>query len=78
VDREGALDTDPERLLADGERLARTGALTGDHDALEHLGALAGALDDLEVHANAVPGLKAGDLLQLALLDALDDRAHRQ
>ncbi len=77
VDRKGSLDPDPERLLADRERLARAAALAADHDPLEDLGPPAGALDHLEVHADAIPGLEARDLLQLALLDALDDRAHR-
>ena len=39
VDREGPLDADPERLLADREGLAGAGAAAGDHDALEDLGA---------------------------------------
>src|SRR5262249_42519469 len=76
VHRERALDPDAERLLADGERLAHAVALALDHDALEHLGTPAGALDDLEVHLDAVPGLELGDAAQLRALEAVDDRAH--
>ena len=77
VHRERPLDADAERLLADGERLARAGALALDHDPLEDLHAAALALDHLEVHAHGVARLEARQVLaQLALLDALDDRAH--
>src|SRR5581483_11673655 len=76
VQREGALDADPERVLADGERLARPGALPLDHDPLEHLDARAGAFDDAEVHAHGVARLEPRDLAQLAALDVLDGRAH--
>ena len=77
VHRERPLDADAERLLADGERLAGAGALPLDHDPLEDLDAAALPLDHLEVDANGVPRLEAGNVLaQLALLDALDDRAH--
>ena len=76
MERERALDTDAERLLADGERLARTRSLALDDDALEDLDALAGALDHLEVDADRVTGLEDGDVAQLRLLDALDDCAH--
>src|SRR5680860_764713 len=54
VEREGPLDADAERLLADGERLTRAGALPLEHDPLEDLGPLARALADLEVDAHAV------------------------
>ena len=54
VHRERPLDPDPERLLADRERLPRAAALAGDHDALEDLGPPAGALDHLEVDAHPV------------------------
>ena len=77
VHRERPLDADAERLLADGERLARAGALALDHDPLEDLDAAALALDHLEVDADGVARLEAGNVLaQLTLLDALDDRAH--
>ena len=61
VHGEHALDADAERLLADGERLTRARALAGDHDPLEDLGPLTRALDDLEVHAHAIPGRKPRD-----------------
>ena len=48
-------------------------ALALDHDALEHLGAAAGALDDLEVHAHAVPGLEGRHAAQLGALEAVDE-----
>src|SRR5262249_12497396 len=67
---------DAERLLADGEGLASARSLALDHDALEDLGALALALDHLEVHLHAVPRLEGGDLANSALLDAVDDRGH--
>ena len=70
VQRERPLDPDAERLLADGEGLARAAALALDHDALEDLGAAAVALDDLEVHAHAVAGGEPGPLLEGSLLEA--------
>ena len=73
VHRERALHTDAEGLLADGEGLARPVALTIDHDALEHLGALARPLDDLEMHAQAITGLKGRDTAQLSALEGFDD-----
>src|SRR5262249_32756943 len=76
VERERALDANAERVLADGERLACTGALALDHDALEHLDALPRAFDDLEVHAHGVARLETGHFAQLTALDVLDDRAH--
>ena len=76
--RERALDADAEGLLADGEGLARAAALALDHDALEDLGAPAGALDDLEVHAHAVARLEDGHSPQLGTLDAVDDAGHRR
>src|SRR5262249_39100640 len=76
VQRERALYTDAERLLADGERLADAVALALDHDALEHLGPLARSLDDLEMDLHAVAGLEARDAAQLCALKAVDDGAH--
>jgi hypothetical protein len=76
VNRERALDADPERLLADGERLARAASLAADDDALEHLRAATVALDNLKVDADPVTRVEAGHPLELAPLDALDDRAH--
>ena len=74
--RRRSLDADAEGLLADGERLAHAASLPLDHDALEDLGPGAGALDHLEVDANAVAGGEPRAALQLLLLEALDDRAH--
>src|SRR4029079_402901 len=59
VQRERALDADPEGVLADGERLAHAGALALDHDPLEDLDPLAVALDHPEVHAHGVARLEA-------------------
>src|SRR5215210_8960189 len=53
VHGERAFHADAEGLLAHGEGLAHPFALALDHDALEDLGAAAGALDDLEVHLEA-------------------------
>jgi hypothetical protein len=70
VERERALDPDPERLLADGERLPDAGALALDDNALEHLDAPALTLDHLEVHTHGVAGLEDRQVgSQLALLE---------
>ena len=60
VHRERALHADAERVLADREGLAHALALALDHHALEDLGAAAGALDDLEVDADAVTRRRSG------------------
>ena len=73
MERERALDADPERLLPDGERLADAGALPLDDDALVDLDAAALALDHLEMDADGVAGLEARHLAQLGALDGLDD-----
>src|SRR5829696_1836519 len=62
VHREGALDTDAEAHLADGEGLADAAALTADDDALEDLDARAVALDHAHVHLHGVPGAEVGDV----------------
>jgi len=54
VHREGALHADPERDLADRERLADAATLTADHDALEHLDAFAVPFHDPHVHLDGV------------------------
>src|SRR4029079_12696180 len=51
-------------------------ALALDHDALEHLDALAIALDDAEMHAHGVARLEARDFAQLTALEFLDRGAH--
>ena len=76
VQRERPLDADAEGLLAHCEGLARAAALALDHDPLEDLGAAAGPLDDLEVHAHAVTGGKSRPLLEGSLLEVFDDCAH--
>jgi hypothetical protein len=63
---ERALDADAEADLADGERLLQAGALATDHDALEQLGALAGALDDADVHLERVTRVERGDVVAQA------------
>jgi hypothetical protein len=79
VKRERALDTDAERLLADGERLADARALPLDHDALEDLDPAALTLDHLEVHTHGVARLEPGAAFaQLAPLEELDRLAHRK
>src|SRR6185503_9847543 len=65
-----------EGLLAHGERLPDAVALTLEDDALEDLGPAPRALDDLEMHANTVPGPEPGDPPQLRPLEAVDDAAH--
>jgi hypothetical protein len=70
VERERPLDTDTERLLADGERLANAGPLALDDDALEDLDAAALTLDHLEVDAHRVAGLEVRQVgSQLSLLE---------
>src|SRR2546426_58765 len=58
VERKRALHADSERLLAHGEGLVHARALTLDAGALEHLDALARALDHAEVHARRVARLE--------------------
>ncbi len=76
VQREHALDADPEGLLAHRERLARTVTLALDDDTLEDLHAAASTLDHLEVDLDAVAGREAGDAAQLRALDGCDNAAH--
>src|SRR6266508_2427172 len=54
VDGEGPFDPDAEGHLADGERLAKAPALAADDHSLEHLDALATALDHPHVHLDGV------------------------
>src|SRR3954452_18385398 len=76
VHGERALHADAERLLADGERLAHAVALALDHHALEDLRTATRALDDLEVDADAVARVEAGNPPQLGALKGVDDGAH--
>src|SRR5215218_514954 len=76
VHGEGALHTHAEGLLADGEGLADPLALALDHDAFEDLGTTAGALDDLEVDADAIAGLEGGHAAELRALQGVDYGAH--
>jgi hypothetical protein len=70
VHRERSLDTDAERLLADGEGLARAGALALDDDALEDLDATALSFDHLEVDAHGVARFELRQVgSQLSLLE---------
>jgi hypothetical protein len=51
--------------------------LPAQNDPLEHLGAAAGPLDDLEVDAYAIAWVKGRETLpQLTTLDVLNDAAH--
>src|SRR4029077_11267929 len=76
VHGEGALDANPEGLLADGESLARPMPLALDHDPLEHLHAAPRSLDHLEMHLHAVAWRESGNTAQLRALDGFDDAAH--
>ena len=70
--RERALDADPEGDLADREGLAEAAVLATDHDALEHLHALAVPLHDPHVHLDGVTGPEIGDVrAQERLLDQI-------
>ncbi len=66
--REGALHADAEGHLADGEGLTHTATLAADHDALEDLDALFGALDHLDVNVNGVAGGEVGQVVAEGLL----------
>src|SRR5262249_2142648 len=63
VDRERPLDANPEAHLPNRERLAGTAPLAPDHDALEHLGALAVPLDHADVDLQGVAGGEIGDVV---------------
>ena len=78
MEREGSLDTDAERLLADGEGLADAFALALDDDPLEDLGAATVAFDDLEVNLHAVARREVRHAAQLGLLKLVDDCAHKE
>jgi len=72
MDWEGSLHTDAERLLADGECLARTAALAGDHDSFEDLCTAAFALDHLEVDFDPVAWGEVGHAAQLCAFKIVD------
>src|SRR5689334_14586007 len=75
----GALDSDPEGLLAHREALAGAGSLPLDHDPLEDLDPLALALDHLEMDADRVPRLELRKVVaQLGALECLDHLAHKR
>ena len=77
MDRKRPLDTDSERVLANGKGLPGALALTLDDDALEHLDTAAGSLDDLEVHLDGIPRLELGNPFpQLLLFDSRYCRMH--
>ena len=76
VQGERPLHAYAEGLLAHRERLAHTGALALDHDALEDLRAASLSLDHLEVDADAVARLESGDATQLSALNAVDESGH--
>jgi hypothetical protein len=79
MDRERALDADAERLLANREGLADTGALALDDDSLEDLDAPALPFDHLEVHPNGIAGLEPRQVgSQLSLLEKLDRIRHEK
>src|SRR3954470_16408390 len=70
--REGPLHANPERDLADSERLAQAAVLAADHHALEYLDALSGPLHDPHVHLDGVAGSELGDVgAQVGLLDEI-------
>ena len=72
--REETLDAHTRRNAAYGKGLADARPLTADDDTLEHLNALARALDDARMHAHGVARSKRGDIgAELLLLQDLDD-----
>ena len=77
VHRERPLDADAERLLAHGERLARARALALDTMPSKTCTRRRWPSITWKCTRTVSPALKRGQVLaQLALLDALDDRAH--
>ena len=73
VHREGPLDPDTERHLADREGLADTRAVAADDDALEDLDTGAVAFDDLDVHLDGVAGAEVRDVVaQRGLVDVVE------
>ncbi len=76
MQREGSLHPDPERLLANRERLARSVSLTLDHDALEDLRAAAGSFGHLKVDAKAIAGGETRHPAELRALKAVDGGTH--
>src|ERR1019366_5323021 len=68
---ERPLDADTEAELAHGEGLPGAGSLAPDDGALEHLGALAVALDHADVHLQGVTRPEIGDVVSQIL--AIDD-----
>src|SRR5689334_454419 len=77
VQREGALDTDAEGDLPDGEAATDARALDPDHDALELLDAGARALDDLHVDVDRVAGAELREVVALVgVAEIGDDVAH--
>ena len=63
MDGEGALNTDAEGDLADGEGLRDAAALARDDDALEDLDAGTRSLNDLDVDLEGVPRTEGGDVV---------------
>src|SRR5690349_4706434 len=80
IHREDTLDTLAEADLPDGDGLAHTGVLTGNHDALERLKALFFTFLDLHVDTNCVTRTKLREVLPLVpVKDSLHDRVlHRR
>src|SRR5215218_3134121 len=74
VHREGPLDADAERDLADGEGLAQAAALAAQDEALEDLDPLPAPLDHADVHLDGVAGPEVGQIVaQLRALDHVGD-----
>ena len=72
---EGALHTDAEAHLANGESLLDTTCVAGDHNTGEHLDTRAAALNDPHVHAYRVARTEIRDVgSQGCLVDGLDQR----
>ena len=74
---ECALDADPERDLASGERFRQPAAAAPNDDALEHLHSLPLALHDPDVDPDGIAGTEVGVVVpQVRALDDVD-RVHR-
>jgi len=74
VHRDGALNTDTKRDLADGERLAIARPVPTDADTLKDLGALSRAFDDLVVDLDRIADVDLVEVLaDLLLLKSSND-----
>ena len=74
---ESTLHTNAEGNLANGESLAHTGTLTTDANALEELGTLVAAFDNLYLNVQGVTWAESWDIVtQGGCVDLIKNVAH--